>query len=146
VRGYLHGVGEEETKFRVGGRVWHRTGDIGYVDDRGRLWLLGRASAVIEDARGVLYPFAVECGARELSGGGRVAVVADRGRRVLVVERSRGVPPVDTAAVREALRWAELDEVVSCRALPMDKRHNSKIDYHALANLVRRGSATRDPR
>ncbi|HEX6051582.1 MAG TPA: AMP-binding protein [Gemmatimonadaceae bacterium] len=138
VRGYLHGLGEEETKFRVNDCVWHRTGDIGYVDDRGRLWLLGRASAVIEDARGVLYPFAVECAARELSRGGRVAVAADRGWRVLVIERARGAAPIERAAVLNALAWAQLDEVVFCDALPMDRRHNSKIDYHALAKLVAR--------
>src|SRR5205807_2602319 len=35
--GYLHGRGDEETKFRVDGVVWHRTGDAGHRDDRGRL-------------------------------------------------------------------------------------------------------------
>jgi acyl-CoA synthetase (AMP-forming)/AMP-acid ligase II len=135
VRGYLHGRGEEETKFRVDDRVWHRTGDIGYLDDRVRLWLLGRASAVIEDARGVLYPFAVECVARDLLSARRVAVVGFRGRRVLFVER-----PPDSAAInqslREALAWAKIDEIESVRALPMDRRHNSKVDYAALAKLV----------
>ena len=41
LKGYLHGVGDEETKFRVNGTTWHRTGDSGYFDDRGRLWLPG---------------------------------------------------------------------------------------------------------
>ena len=139
VRGYLHGLGEEETKFRVAAHVWHRTGDVGYVDDRGRLWLLGRASAVIEDARGVLYPFAVECSARERLGGARVAVVADRGQRVLAVERGPGSAPVDKSALLAVLAWAQLDRVVSCRALPMDRRHNSKVDYRALEAMVARG-------
>lgn len=139
VRGYLHGLGEEETKFRVADHVWHRTGDVGYVDDRGRLWLLGRASAVIEDARGVLYPFAVECSARERLGGARVAVVADRGQRVLVVERGPGSAPVDKSALLSELAWAQLDRVVTCRALPMDRRHNSKVDYRALEAMVARG-------
>jgi len=35
--GYLDGVGDEETKFRVGGSVWHRTGDAGRLDAAGRL-------------------------------------------------------------------------------------------------------------
>jgi acyl-CoA synthetase (AMP-forming)/AMP-acid ligase II len=135
VRGYLHGRGEEETKFRVDDRVWHRTGDIGYLDDRVRLWLLGRASAVIEDARGVLYPFAVECVARELLRARRVAVVGYGGRRVLFVERSRDSASIDQS-VHETLAWAKIDEIVSVRALPMDRRHNSKVDYAALAKLV----------
>ena len=98
VRGYLHGQGDEETKFRVDGRIWHRTGDMGYLDDRGRLWLLGRASAVIDDARGIVYPFAVECVAREVLGVRRSAMIAREGRRVLVVERTESDPPLDSSA------------------------------------------------
>ena len=30
--GYLHGHGNDETKFAVGGTRWHRTGDAGYLD------------------------------------------------------------------------------------------------------------------
>jgi len=136
VRGYLHGLGEEETKFRVDGCVWHRTGDVGYLDERGRLWLLGRASAVIEDSRGVLYPFAVECCAREALAVRRVAVVAQGWRRVLVVESPRGDLGIDQPAALRALGWAEIDTIVSVRALPMDRRHNSKIDYGALAAMI----------
>jgi olefin beta-lactone synthetase len=136
VGGYLHGVGDDETKFRVAGAVWHRTGDLGYLDDRGRLWLLGRASAVIEDTRGVVYPFAVECAARERLGVRRCALTAHRGKRVLVVERTRGQAPIDHSAALTALAWAGVDKVVSVRTLRMDRRHNSKIDYAALRTLL----------
>ena len=136
VRGYLHGRGDEETKFRVGQDVWHRTGDIGYLDDRARLWLLGRASAVIEDARGVVYPFAVECVAREVLGVRRSAVVGRRGQRLLVVERTPADPAIDRAVALSTLAWAGIDDIVTVGALPMDRRHNSKIDYGALAKLL----------
>ena len=131
VRGYLHGLGDAETKFRVGEEIWHRTGDLGRLDDRGRLWLLGRASAAIEDDRGTLHPFTVECAARMLLGGRRVAVAAHEGRRVLVTEGD-----VDADALRASLAWAKLDEVRSVARIPMDRRHNSKVDYGALASLL----------
>lgn len=131
--GYWAGRGDEETKFRVGDAVWHRTGDVGYLDDDGRLWLLGRAAAVITDDRGQCHPFAVECAVGERWPGLRSAAVAHRGDRVLVVERLTAAPLPDPATVREALPWAALDAVIDCDRLPTDRRHNSKIDYPALA-------------
>ena len=65
--GYLDGRGDEETKIRVGDRTWHRTGDAGYLDRRGRLWLLGRASAKVIDDDGVVYPFSIECAASDVA-------------------------------------------------------------------------------
>ncbi|HEY0972264.1 MAG TPA: AMP-binding protein [Gemmatimonadales bacterium] len=137
VPGYLNGTGDEETKFRVDGRVWHRTGDLGRLDAAGRLWLLGRAAAVIEDGRGTLFPFAVECAARERLGLRRVAVVARDGRRVLVAE----APPrgeLDRARALEALAWAELDDLVVVPRLPMDRRHNSKVDHQGVLTILER--------
>ena len=84
--GYLDGSGDEETKFQVDGRVWHRTGDAGYRDAHGRLWLLGRCSAKLADEQGVVYPFAVECAALAVDGVRRCALVQHRGARVLAVE------------------------------------------------------------
>lgn len=33
IQGYLDGLGDEESKFAVGGQIWHRTGDAGYLDE-----------------------------------------------------------------------------------------------------------------
>jgi len=135
LQGYLNGVGDEETKFRVNGTVWHRTGDSGYFDEAGRLWLLGRSGAVVSDARGTLYPFAVECAARQITGVARGALVGRQGRRILFVQLNQGAH-TDMQAVREALAWAQLDEVRELEEIPLDKRHNAKIDYGALEKVI----------
>jgi olefin beta-lactone synthetase len=136
--GYLNGHGDEQTKIRVDEEVWHRTGDAGYLDDRGRLWLLGRSVARVEDGKGTLYPFAVECAATAHSGVRRAALVRHNGRRLLIVEPVPGGGPPDCAAIKAALGWAELDEVRLWRQIPVDRRHNSKIDYPALSRQLRR--------
>jgi acyl-CoA synthetase (AMP-forming)/AMP-acid ligase II len=134
--GYLGGIGDEETKFRVDGAVWHRTGDAGRLDGRGRLWLLGRCTARIEDAHGTLYPFGVECVAMTFPAVRRAAVLAHGGRRLLVVEAEAGAREKLLASLRAATAWAHIGEVRFVDAMPVDARHNAKIDYPALRRLL----------
>jgi len=134
--GYLGGIGDEETKFRVEGEVWHRTGDAGLLDERGRLWLAGRCAARIEDARGAIYPFGVECVAMTFPAVRRAAMVALDGRRVLVVEAERDERLV--AELSAAVAWAQVDDVRFMATLPVDKRHNAKIDYPELKKALGR--------
>ena len=134
--GYLGGRGDLDTKIQVEERVWHRTGDAGYVDNRGRLWLLGRCSARIEDGRGVLYPFTVECAISGLPRVRRSAVARHHGRRILALEMDGRAGHPNLAEV-ERIVGREIDEIHCYDRLPVDGRHNAKIDYPALARLLR---------
>ncbi len=136
--GYLHGQGDEETKFRVDGAVWHRTGDAGYLDETGRVWLLGRCSARLEDSRGVLYPFAAETAVYQDARVRRAAAIAHRGRRILAVAFYPGTAPVDLTALKSSLAWTQFDEICVFPDLPVDKRHNAKIDYPSLLRMLDR--------
>jgi acyl-CoA synthetase (AMP-forming)/AMP-acid ligase II len=131
--GYLNCAGDSETKFDVDGVRWHRTGDLGWLDSRGRLWLMGPASAAIHDPHGDLYPFAAECAAMQVEGVRRAAILQVAGLRVLAVE-------ADREEVRDSLRrsmaWAHLNEVRLLDSIPMDKRHNAKIDYGSLSKAL----------
>ena len=129
--GYLNGRGDTETKFSVDGRRWHRTGDAGRFDARGRLWLLGRCTARIDDARGRLYPFAVECAAQEIKGVRRAALLAVEGKRWLVIEPVSGSQP-DHDGLSSIARSVGIDRTLTLDTIPVDARHNAKIDYPAL--------------
>jgi acyl-CoA synthetase (AMP-forming)/AMP-acid ligase II len=140
--GYLNGIGDEETKIHVAGEVFHRTGDLGRIDLAGRLWLLGRASAAITDERGTIYPLSVECAASFVAGMHRSALVRSHGSRVLFVEGTG----LNVADIRRRLSWAMIDEVVPIDAIPVDRRHNAKVDYPRLQLLAARRRATRETR
>ncbi len=121
---------------RAGAR-WHRTGDAGYLDDRARLWLLGRCSARIQDSHGTLYPLSVEHAALQHDYVRRAAVVSVRGQRVLAVELRNGrLSESQLRALLESVEFAKVQQVRVLKRMPVDKRHNSKIDYPALNSLL----------
>jgi olefin beta-lactone synthetase len=135
--GYLDGAGDDETKFNVDAVRWHRTGDLGSFDSAGRLWLLGRCSAKIEDRRGTVYPFTVECAVRDDPQIECAALVAFRGERVLVLQ-ARNARTLDRARCKAQLPWAGIDRLIAVERIPTDKRHNAKIDYAQLDALLQR--------
>lgn len=136
--GYLHGAGEAETKFRADGEAWHRTGDAGYLDGRGRLWLLGRCAARVSDGRGVQYPLSVECAARLwLPKIRQCAFVVWKGRRCLLVEATTPTTGEEIERLRTSLAWAWVDEVKTVRRIPVDRRHQAKVDYVRLLRTLR---------
>ncbi len=137
VQSYLDTKDNHNIKIEKDNQVWHRSGDSGYVDEDGALWLVGRTSAVIEDKKGVVYPFCVEVAASEIVEN-RVALLARANKRVLFIEgvNIEGVKNVDIELLLvEKLAWALIDEWVFISKMPLDKRHNAKIDYTLLRKL-----------
>lgn len=132
-KGYLDLARDAATKLLIDGEVWHRTGDSGRFDAQGRLWLLGR----LDGKAGGHFPFAVESAARFLPGVRRAALIEKGGRALLCIEGDATYLP----QWREAA--ASLDVTVThLAAIPLDRRHASKVDYAALGKLVERAPST----
>jgi acyl-CoA synthetase (AMP-forming)/AMP-acid ligase II len=142
--GYLDGIGDDETKIHVDGGVWHRTGDAGWIDTAGRLWLLGRCAAKLPSfaappaipAEALRYPFAIECAFRENFPEIRTTAIEWSGKRLLVVGEQ--IDGEETEAIRNMASGLGMEKLVCLDALPLDRRHNAKIDYPALRELLER--------
>lgn len=132
LKGYLHGKGDEETKFKVEDRIWHRTGDAGYFDDKRRLWLMGRCSAKVSDSEGELYPFAVEAAATAFDLIHRSAFIKRHGKRCLVIQLAGRASEAQFNKLKRELAWAKIQEFRIVPLIPVDKRHNAKINYTEL--------------
>ena len=139
----------------------HATGDIGTIDADGRLWIGGRTSHVIRTATGPVVPTPIERAVDMLDGirrsaavgvgpaGAQVVVViaetSDAGRR----PRQSSLDRIDR--IRAAVAEATGLDVAACLevpSLPVDRRHNSKIDRTHLADWatgVLEGGSVRNP-
>ncbi|QAV69249.1 alpha/beta fold hydrolase [Salinibacterium sp. UTAS2018] len=126
---------------------WHRTGDVGHLDEHGRLWVEGRLPHVIVTSTGPIAPVGAEQDVEGVEAVRRAAVVGvgPHGLRqaVAVVEtiptakRPGLASPELTTAVR-ASTTLPLVAVLVVPQLPTDIRHNSKIDRSRLSEWAER--------
>lgn len=137
------------------GQRWHRTGDVGHLDNQGRLWVEGRLAHVITTAAGPLAPVGPEQHIETVPGVRRAAVVGvgPRGLRqaVAVVEteparRRPGIADPDLTAAVRAASSVPLVAVLVIPRHPTDIRHNSKIDRVALSDWAEDVLAGAKPR
>lgn len=151
---YLHLWDTTRQSMRIEG--YHATGDVGQLDEQGRLWIEGRAAHVISGASGPLTPVQLETAAESVSWVRRAGAcgVGPEGTQQLVVivetvgtfrpgKPSTPIPatPEEQREVREAVReqtGREVTAVFVTRTLPTDIRHNSKIDRARLARWAER--------
>ncbi|QDT04395.1 Long-chain-fatty-acid--CoA ligase [Rubripirellula lacrimiformis] len=137
-------------KVADGDRIWHRMGDVGYLDGRDRFWFCGRKAHRVTMEKRTL--FTIQCEAI-FNAHPRVyrSALVGRGQRphqtpVVFVELFADAQPKNDADRNELL--SELKElaarnpltrrieevVIRQEPLPVDIRHNSKIFRERLAD------------
>lgn len=126
------------------GRVWHRMGDMGYVDSNGRLYFCGRKVHSVVTPSKVFFSIPVERIFNENSKVRRSALIPYNNEPAIVIEPKPEYWP-ETDEQRAAFRQ-ELLELASRnnltkgikaiffnRSFPVDARHNAKIFRDRLA-------------
>ncbi|HEV2150704.1 MAG TPA: AMP-binding protein, partial [Longimicrobiaceae bacterium] len=127
---------------RDGTRVWHRTGDAGRLDARGRLWLMGRVSQRVERDGATWWSTPAEVRALGAPGVRHAAYlgVSDERlgqRAVLCVETEGGrLDDTERAGLLRRLHPIPVDEVRALARIPRDPRHASKTDVAALRRML----------
>ncbi len=145
-------------KIPAGDNVWHRMGDLGYLDAAGRLWFYGRKSHRVQLADRCLYTEPCEQIFNQHPAVRRSALVgvpqaAGAMLPVIVIEPLAGQMPRSRAARAQLI--AELRELGAQQpmtamiatflfhpAFPVDVRHNAKIFRERLALWATRQLAT----
>jgi acyl-CoA synthetase (AMP-forming)/AMP-acid ligase II len=132
-------------KIRDGDRLWHRVGDCGYLDDKGRLWFCGRKSQRVVTPRAVLFTEPVEGIVNTHPAVARSALVGigdpPEQQPVVVVELEDAHRLADEQQIVSELQaflqtqplTRPISRVLVHPRLPVDVRHNSKIIREELA-------------
>jgi acyl-CoA synthetase (AMP-forming)/AMP-acid ligase II len=127
------------------GDVWHRVGDAGYLDAQGRLWYCGRVGQRVKSKGGALFSLNCEPifdAHPKVKRSGLVGVQRGGGELpVLCAEVVEGTPDSELDAIRRELlalakthpATSSIKHVLFPKVLPVDPRHNSKIERPALA-------------
>jgi len=131
-----------------GSTTWHRMGDSGYIDGRGRFWFCGRVAHRVLTAEGPMFSTRCEAIFNRHPDIYRSALVGvgppGKQTPVIVLEPEKGRMPHTTEAteallgeIRQLGRSSPLTEGIRKfllkRAFPVDIRHNAKIFREKLA-------------
>lgn len=127
-------------------RVWHRTGDLGYLDGQGRLWFCGRKSQRVRTADADLYTVCCEGVFNAHPLVRRSALVGVGQRPVVCVETEPGVDGERWRAMQGELHTLAdgsrattgLRDFLRHPGFPVDVRHNAKINREELARWAGR--------
>jgi acyl-CoA synthetase (AMP-forming)/AMP-acid ligase II len=136
-------------KIDHGGRARHRMGDLGYLDEAGRLWFCGRKVHRVRTAQGELYTAQVEGVFDAHPEVRRSALVGigpkERARPVVWIEREpHARTPWETLVGELRALGAKpphtraLDTFLLHGGFPVDIRHNAKIGYERLTQEAER--------
>ena len=118
---------------------WHKTGDMGYINQKGQLILLGRVKGRIQLGEKIYYPFTVETAFSFCKNLKKSVLTSKDDKLYLFAERNSGFKG-DLSKDSEIKRLKEkfgIFKIIETE-IPMDKRHNSKTDYKRLEEIVKK--------
>lgn len=133
-------------KVQDGQRIWHRMGDVGYLDTEERFWFCGRKAHRVQNGKRTWFSIPTEAFYNQHPAVYRSALVGvgkkQNIRPAIIVEPWKEKFP-ETADLRNQLidelrqlglkHGTDIQDVLLIRDMPVDIRHNSKIFREKLA-------------
>ena len=138
----------EKAKIPDGDFVWHRMGDIGYLDEQNRVWFCGRKAHRVITQEQTLFSVPCEAVFNQHPRVFRSALVGtgpkNNQRPIIIIEPHKGEMPQSTQSrkqfVQELLEMGGkvehtkmIEDILFHPSFPVDIRHNVKIFREKLA-------------
>jgi acyl-CoA synthetase (AMP-forming)/AMP-acid ligase II len=127
--------------------IWHRMGDVGYLDDKDRFWFCGRKSQRVETPEGVLFTIPCESIFNQHPAVNRSALTTSPNGipRVFIELHTKSIPKSkpELAKLKDELLviaqnntiTKQINDIRIIKEMPVDVRHNVKINREFLATM-----------
>lgn len=145
---------EDKTKeakiYEEDGSFWHRMGDIGHLDEEGKVWFLGRKAHRVETPTEMMFPIPCESifnlhpavKRSALIGIGKLgeqtpAIVIERVDHEYLQGKDRSIFESELLALSKKFKHTEnINQIYLASHFPVDVRHNIKIDRKKLKEEI----------
>ncbi|MDR1485811.1 MAG: AMP-binding protein [Planctomycetaceae bacterium] len=129
------------------GEIWHRLGDVGYIDAKDRFWFCGRKAHRVETSEGTLFSIPCESIFNQHPHVFRSALAnSPNGKpRIFIEPHRKNLPKSKNEKIKlikELLEIAQnnkitkqIKEIRIMKNFPVDVRHNVKINRELLSTL-----------
>jgi len=131
-----------------GNALWHRMGDVGYLDDKNRLWFCGRKNQRVRTADGTL--FTIQCEGifnihPKVKRSALVGIGENKNQKPVIVIEPEQFSELNNNSARNLLikellelggqnkHTHQIKNVLIYQNFPVDIRHNAKISREQLA-------------
>jgi len=133
------------SKIKDGNTVWHRMGDLGWIDSKQRIWFCGRKSHRVITEKSTLFTIPCEAIFNNHPMVFRSALVGigplHRQKPVICIELEHGKHRYEKKKIKKELfelaqqneLTKSINSILFCKSFPVDIRHNSKIFREKLA-------------
>jgi len=131
-----------------GNALWHRMGDVGYLDDKNRLWFCGRKNQRVRTADGTL--FTIQCEGifnihPKVKRSALVGIGENKNQKPVIIIEPEQFSELNNNSARNLLikellelggqnkHTHQIKNVLIYQNFPVDIRHNAKISREQLA-------------
>lgn len=138
------------------GKIWHRTGDLGFVDQNQHLWIVGRVHNAIKRSEEFYFPVRAEIiikrfkevkkaaflGIPDTTLGQKTYAVFSPHEQAIVSDEQKNKLINEIKRVLEKNEFI-VDGVVMVEDIAMDPRHHSKVEYEILRQYLIKNGLTK---